>query len=229
MSGWVAIDKCLVKTLTDIDRPFSYVEAVFSHSVNLNCGKDFSINGYASRWQWSKNKVRKFLLEINTTEGYEAGKNGRGNGTKIHLSALFFEGQTRDNEGTNEDQENVDAPSVSGDSRDIEGTLKGQTRDTIIKNKEQRTKKQQKNTRFCAYDFLLSLNAEKQLVEDWLKVRKIKKLADTKTAFYSFLKEVEKSGVGINEVLKICCERSWGGFKVPWLEKEKQTQEAVWR
>lgn len=65
---------------------------------------------------------------------------------------------------------------------------------------------------------LLELNADKQLVEDWLKVRKDKKASNTKTAFEAFKKELEKSKTGINEVLTICVENSWKGFKAQWLE-----------
>ena len=88
---WVAIDKNLVKTLKDINRPFSFIEATFSHSVNINCNRPFSVNGYAERWQWSRDKVRKFLSEIGTSEGYEAGKKGSGSGIAIHLVVVGHE------------------------------------------------------------------------------------------------------------------------------------------
>jgi len=74
-----------------------------------------------------------------------------------------------------------------------------------------------KEKRFTAVSFLLEAGAERQLAEDWLKVRKTKKLASTKTAFDGFLKEVSISGKTINEILTICCEVGWGGFKAEWL------------
>ena len=73
---------------------------------------------------------------------------------------------------------------------------------------------------FKFFDSLISLGAEKQLVSDWIAVRKTKKLSNTKTAFDNFKIEVEKSGKNINEVLKECVINSWGGFKADWLNKK---------
>lgn len=88
--------------------------------------------------------------------------------------------------------------------------------------------KKEKDTRFRASEFLLNAGAEKQLVTDWLKVRKVKGLANTETAFTLFLKEISRSGLEINSVLTTCCHRSWGGFNADWLQKDKeQNKETV--
>ena len=64
------------------------------------------------------------------------------------------------------------------------------------------------------------------MVIDWLKVRKTKKATNTKTAFNGFVKEIKKSKLDKNEILKTCIERSWSGFKNSWLESDKkQNQE----
>lgn len=80
---------------------------------------------------------------------------------------------------------------------------------------------------FSFYYELLKLGAEKQLVSDWLLVRKKKKLTNTETALKGFLKQVEKSGYSINEVLVKCIEKSWGGFEAEWYKKEKRTVEKI--
>lgn len=67
---------------------------------------------------------------------------------------------------------------------------------------------------------LIELGAEKILAEDWLKVRKTKKMTNTQTAFDSFENELKKSQRNINDVLKKCCSESWGGFKASWDWKE---------
>jgi len=72
------------------------------------------------------------------------------------------------------------------------------------------------DSKFSFLKSLISLGAKKELAEDWLKVRKTKKLTNTKTAFESFKTELEKSGKEINEVLTKCCAESWGGFKSFW-------------
>lgn len=84
------------------------------------------------------------------------------------------------------------------------------------------------NRRFSFKSKLMEAGAEKKLCEDWLKVRKAKKAANTETALKGFLSEVEKSGKTIDEILTICIENSWKGFKASWIEtgsaeKEKTT------
>lgn len=70
---------------------------------------------------------------------------------------------------------------------------------------------------FNASAFMKSLGYEDNLTVEWFKVRKAKKLTNTETALNGFNTEVLKTGKPINEVLKICVEKSWGGFKAEWL------------
>ena len=63
---------------------------------------------------------------------------------------------------------------------------------------------------------LLDSGADNHLTDDWLKVRKELKATNTETALSRFLNEVKASGHTINEVLKICCEKSWKGFNHTW-------------
>lgn len=71
--------------------------------------------------------------------------------------------------------------------------------------------------KFNFKESLLMVGANIKLVEDWMTVRKTKKAANTETALKSFLNEVRKSGKDLNEILFICAERSWQGFKAEWL------------
>ncbi len=84
-----------------------------------------------------------------------------------------------------------------------------------------------KETKFNVSEVLIFNGAEKDLVKEWLSVRKLKKLANTKTAIDDFLNEVEKSNMTINEVLKKCIIKSWGGFKYSWVLKENQEQSQI--
>ena len=61
----------------------------------------------------------------------------------------------------------------------------------------------------------------RQLVDDWLAIRKLKKLAVTKTAINGFNAEVVKAGVTLEQALVKCCHEGWGGFKASWLAKQK--------
>lgn len=72
---------------------------------------------------------------------------------------------------------------------------------------------------FSFYNSLINLGAKKELVSDWIKVRKNKKLTNTETAFKKFVIQYNKSGYSINEVLEKCVEKSWGGFDADWCSK----------
>ena len=69
---------------------------------------------------------------------------------------------------------------------------------------------------------LIDLGIEKELVEDWLKVRKTKNLTNTKTAFKNLKIEFEKSGRQINDIINHCVTQSWGGFKSSWKWEENK-------
>ena len=69
---------------------------------------------------------------------------------------------------------------------------------------------------------LLKYGFDKHLVTDWLKVRKTKKATNTETAFKNFIFEIEQRNCNINEILEICVEKSWSGFKWTWYDNLKQ-------
>ena len=86
---------------------------------------------------------------------------------------------------------------------------------------QEEEEEQDKPLAFSFMKSLINLGAEKNLVTDWLKVRKTKKLTNTETAFNSLKNEIDKSGKDINQILKTCCENSWGGFKSSWNSKDQ--------
>lgn len=61
--------------------------------------------------------------------------------------------------------------------------------------------------------------SNENLINEWLLVRKNKKATNTETAFNLFKNEVEKSGKSFDEVLTVCVEKSWSGFKSEWITK----------
>jgi hypothetical protein len=85
--------------------------------------------------------------------------------------------------------------------------------------------KDNKDNKYSFKKNLLELGIEKQIVEDWLKVRKAKRAANTETAFNKIKLEIEKSNLTANECIKIAVERSWQGFKSEWLKKDAEKQE----
>lgn len=75
----------------------------------------------------------------------------------------------------------------------------------------------EKPKKFVFKKALLDLGVNEKLVDDWLIVRKNKKASNTETALNGFISQVEKSGLDVNTVLKICVDNSWSGFKQSWL------------
>lgn len=75
-----------------------------------------------------------------------------------------------------------------------------------------------KENKFNFKNSLLEFSTNKQLIEDWLLVRKNKKATNTKTAFDLFMSEVDLSDISLDEVLKICVEKSWSGYKFKWIQ-----------
>lgn len=59
---------------------------------------------------------------------------------------------------------------------------------------------------------------------DFLILRKTKKMAVTATALKGLVREAAKANKPLEEVLAICCERGWGGFKAEWLEAKETTK-----
>ena len=81
---------------------------------------------------------------------------------------------------------------------------------TEIINKE-------KDVRFDFKKSLLEIGVTPQVAEDWLKVRKAKKAANTETAFKRIQHEIQLSGLSADECITIAVERSWQGLKAEWV------------
>ncbi|MGZ9736521.1 DUF6291 domain-containing protein [Flavobacterium sp. GNP002] len=75
---------------------------------------------------------------------------------------------------------------------------------------------------FSFKNALMDFGFEKNLIEEWLKVRKTKKATNTETAFKKFIKQVQDTNAPKNEILELCVARSWAGFETEWFLKEKK-------
>lgn len=93
----------MVKTLSNINRPFSPVEAMFSYSVDQDNGNDGTLRGYAKQWQWSVGKVKRFVECLRNTSGTVVERKGNGSGTAIrfvHGGSNGLAEQSRNSSGT---------------------------------------------------------------------------------------------------------------------------------
>lgn len=59
-----------------------------------------------------------------------------------------------------------------------------------------------------------------QVWEDWIAIRKAKKLPMTQTAMRLLEAEFRKAGLSNQEALEKCCLQGWGSFRASWLTRE---------
>lgn len=68
---------------------------------------------------------------------------------------------------------------------------------------------------------------------DFLILRKSKKASLTLTALKGIVREADKAKKSLEEVLQICCERGWAGFKAEWILESSSSNGAkptqAWR
>lgn len=74
---------------------------------------------------------------------------------------------------------------------------------------------------------LIGLGVEKEIVTDWLKVRKLKKASNTETAFNRIEAQINKSHLPANDCIRIAVEKSWSGFEADWVKDEKPIEEEL--
>jgi len=92
------------------------------------------------------------------------------------------------------------------------------------KRREEEIKEDNIPTRFSFRKSLCELGGDVKLVDEWLKVRKAKKAVNTETAYNKFINQVDKSNKQLNDILKICVEKSWSGFEAIYLDNLNKEQ-----
>jgi uncharacterized protein YdaU (DUF1376 family) len=58
---------------------------------------------------------------------------------------------------------------------------------------------------------------DESLWNDFVILRKAKKLPITETAINGLIREGNKAGLSLDATLQLCCERGWAGFKAEWI------------
>jgi DNA-binding transcriptional regulator YhcF (GntR family) len=167
--------------------------------------KLYSLDTWAKRWNTNKSKVRRFLELLQ----------------KDAMIELKSETQTTRLTICNYDSYQETKTEIETQTKRKRNTSETQTT-PIQERKEEIEENIDTAMPFSFYNSLINLGAKKELVSDWLKVRKNKNLTNTQTAFNKFVSQYNKSGYTINEVLEKCVEKSWGGFDSDWFSKVKK-------
>ena len=85
---------------------------------------------------------------------------------------------------------------------------------------EQEQEQEKNNNKFDFKKSLLSFGFDSILVDEWLKVRRVKKAVNSEIAFNGFIREVELNGQDKNLILQKCVEKGWRSFESDWLPKQ---------
>ena len=161
----------------------------------------------AKRWKWSRNKVQKFINDLE-----KEGQIGQQKSNVITLISIsnYNIYQKKDNKRYNR--------------RTTNDTTEGQQKDTHNKDNNINKENKDNNNGFSFRKSLIDLGFDKNLVDDYLKNRKLKRLANTETAFNIFINEIEKSGLDKNKLMVRIVSNGWGGFKSSWVNKENKSK-----
>ncbi len=71
---------------------------------------------------------------------------------------------------------------------------------------------------------------DRQIVRDWMEIRKSKVAPNTKTALVGIEREAKKANLQIEDAIRVCCERGWAGFKAEWylIDKASKSKNDAW-
>lgn len=122
-----------------------------------------------------------------------------------------------DNDLNIDDGLNIPPNPLKGDSSIISATSDSDFQSLTHQEEGKRKKVAEKKEKFDFRKSLLRLGISEKLVDDWLIVRKNKRMSNTQTAFERIKIELEKSAFSFDDSVRIAIEKSWGGFKHEWL------------
>ena len=107
----------------------------------------------------------------------------------------------------------------------------GKGSDTPPKHPPMQTKNQEPLTKNHIKD-IAPEGVSESIFKDYLEVRKAKKAKWTQTALKGLQREADKAKMSLQDVMQLCCERSWVGFKAEWANSQdpvsKQGDDKSW-
>jgi len=137
------------------DRKYTELEAIISHTLDLNDNQSWTISGYSKLWGWSRNRVRSFLNNIRTPIGHhkdthqDSQRTAGGQGVVLKIN----------NFDTKEDSKRTPNDTPTG-----QATI--HPPDTTINNKKKNKKNNNKKHIYGKYENVLLTDKEYQQLED---------------------------------------------------------------
>lgn len=100
---------------------------------------------------------------------------------------------------------------------DLKSDKVSDTVQILTKNQEPRTSNQEPKINTKTPD-----GVSETVFQDFVKLRKGLKAPVTETALKGLQREATKAGISLQEVLELCCQNGWRGFKADWLKDKTQ-------
>lgn len=107
---------------------------------------------------------------------------------------------------------------------------------TGLRVAESATRKEQKSEQrkrtgtadvFNATGWLIERGVSDSHAKDWLAVRKIKRAANTETAFARVMNQATLAGMSLDRVVQIMVEKSWQSFDAEWIGGKQTPSQLV--
>lgn len=92
------------------------------------------------------------------------------------------------------------------------------------KRREEEKREEPSSKTKAAPDGELFPGIAEQVVSDFKAMRKTQKAPITQTSIDGIRREASKAGISLEDALKMCCERSWRGFKAEWVAGSQQAR-----
>jgi len=223
MSGWIKIHRNIMDHwLYTEKRKFSKFEAwndillmvnyaegksIIKGTVyTINRGESIlSLDSWGKRWNWDKSAVRRFLITLQNENMVEV-KNETQTTRLIVCKYDCYQSIENINETEMKRKRN-------GNETEMK-SIEEEKENQVIKKEKEEIKEIKFDFKKSCIDYGFHI----ELINDWLQVRKNKKLTNTETAFNKFINQVEINEHDKNIILEKCIEKSWGGFESDWFK-----------
>jgi uncharacterized protein YdaU (DUF1376 family) len=100
-----------------------------------------------------------------------------------------------------------------------ERRLNARSTDVQPNNKHKPITNKQETKKTVATKVARPSSVDQQVWDDWLTIRRAKKLPLTETAWSQIVAEADLASLPLDVVIKECCLRGWGAFKANWLKE----------
>lgn len=199
---------------------------VYTRIIVLGLKWNLNIKGLSAHLGLSDTKIRKAISTLEK-EGYIVRTSVKGDGGKFlgwdyKVLPTPIEESQRSNAGKRTSQK-TDTP-LNGQDRlrttpSTDMTENVEENNSKLKVSIDLNKEETKKNNFNFKQALIDLGVSEQIAADYMAVRKLKRAANTETAFNRIKSEIEKTGASADDCIRLAVEMSWQGFKAEWYNK----------